>query len=298
MVFENPVVAGSGGQLVRDSIKSPNFVAGTSGWIVRRDGTAEFSSVTVRGSLVASDGSSSVVITNTTNPRIQFFKSGVVLPAEIVGFRPAGTGDTGIQSSTAGTVGHTKVTQQLDEFGWRVFSGTGITEFGVDIVDGSISAFLSSAATTFVPLAVDGKIFPVGSTTTTSASAVDVNVISANLQNTPVIADRAYIAFFQVGIDCTAGAAGDRTQFKLWNGTVGTGLQVGGAVNKKINTTFNQFETVQLFFIWRALTTEIIANLNLSMNRLTGAGTNNTLIDQNYIGLVLEIGDANIIGGL
>lgn len=50
MAFSNPITGGQGA-LVRPSIKSPNFVAGTSGWIIRRDGSAEFNSVVVRGEL-------------------------------------------------------------------------------------------------------------------------------------------------------------------------------------------------------------------------------------------------------
>lgn len=45
MGFSNPIT-GSSGALVRQAIKSPNYVAGTSGWSVRKDGTAEFASVT------------------------------------------------------------------------------------------------------------------------------------------------------------------------------------------------------------------------------------------------------------
>lgn len=47
MPFRNQVVAGT--SLVRDSIHSPNYVAGTSGWTINKDGSAEFNNVTVRG---------------------------------------------------------------------------------------------------------------------------------------------------------------------------------------------------------------------------------------------------------
>jgi hypothetical protein len=48
MPFQNSIVGGAGA-LVRALIKSPNFVTGVSGWIIRRDGSAEFNNLTLRG---------------------------------------------------------------------------------------------------------------------------------------------------------------------------------------------------------------------------------------------------------
>lgn len=50
MTFANSVVGGT--TLVRPAIQSPNFVAGSTGWIIRADGSAEFNNVTVRGDLI------------------------------------------------------------------------------------------------------------------------------------------------------------------------------------------------------------------------------------------------------
>lgn len=49
MTFRNSILAGN--KLVREAIESPNFDAGNDGWAVNRDGTAEFNSVTVRGTV-------------------------------------------------------------------------------------------------------------------------------------------------------------------------------------------------------------------------------------------------------
>jgi hypothetical protein len=51
MVFSNSILAGE--TLVRDSIKSEGFVTGVNGWSINRDGTAEFSDLISRGSLIA-----------------------------------------------------------------------------------------------------------------------------------------------------------------------------------------------------------------------------------------------------
>lgn len=54
MPFTNPIVGGGGG-LIRDSIKSPDFQSGVSGWQIRRDGSAEFNDVTIRGTVESSN---------------------------------------------------------------------------------------------------------------------------------------------------------------------------------------------------------------------------------------------------
>lgn len=50
MGFTNPIT-GAGGQLVRNLIKSVNYVAGLSGWRITKLGDAEFNNVTMRGTL-------------------------------------------------------------------------------------------------------------------------------------------------------------------------------------------------------------------------------------------------------
>lgn len=50
--FANSILGGVG-NLIRQYIQSPNYVAGTSGWIVRQDGSAEFNNVIARGSVTA-----------------------------------------------------------------------------------------------------------------------------------------------------------------------------------------------------------------------------------------------------
>lgn len=47
--FENPLTAGT--VLVREQIQSQNYVEGSSGWVIKANGDAEFNSVTIRGSV-------------------------------------------------------------------------------------------------------------------------------------------------------------------------------------------------------------------------------------------------------
>lgn len=51
MTFNNSILSGT--VLARENIQSEGFVAGSSGWIVERDGDAEFNSIVVRGSVTS-----------------------------------------------------------------------------------------------------------------------------------------------------------------------------------------------------------------------------------------------------
>lgn len=50
MSFQNPITGG-GGELILDNIHSRGYSAGSSGWSIKRDGTAEFNDATIRGTL-------------------------------------------------------------------------------------------------------------------------------------------------------------------------------------------------------------------------------------------------------
>lgn len=56
MTFRNSILAGV--TLIREAIQSQNYVAGSEGWTINADGTAEFSDLTIR----SSDGSGNTVI--------------------------------------------------------------------------------------------------------------------------------------------------------------------------------------------------------------------------------------------
>lgn len=67
MPMSDPVVGGTA--LIRESIHSPDYVPGVSGWTINQDGTAEFNSATFRGSVVlTSSGDLLVYSTSTPQP--------------------------------------------------------------------------------------------------------------------------------------------------------------------------------------------------------------------------------------
>lgn len=53
MGFRNPIVGGT--SLIRSAIKSPDYVPGSAGWTINKDGTAEFNGLTVRGTFNGTD---------------------------------------------------------------------------------------------------------------------------------------------------------------------------------------------------------------------------------------------------
>lgn len=57
------------------AIQSPNYLAGVSGWIIKQDGSAEFNSVVVRGSLVTGTAGGARVEIGTIPGEIDFYDS-------------------------------------------------------------------------------------------------------------------------------------------------------------------------------------------------------------------------------
>jgi hypothetical protein len=52
--FSNPVFGGNG-TLIRPAAQSPNYVAGSTGWSIMRDGSAEFNNLVIRGTFQGTD---------------------------------------------------------------------------------------------------------------------------------------------------------------------------------------------------------------------------------------------------
>lgn len=61
MPFPDPLARGNGA-LIKSSLHSPDYAAGVAGWTINKDGTAEFSDVLVRGSLVSGIDPTQIII--------------------------------------------------------------------------------------------------------------------------------------------------------------------------------------------------------------------------------------------
>lgn len=62
MSFSNPILAGE--ELIRNAIRSENFVTGVSGWRIARNGDAEFNDIIARGKVVSVGSLYTVTIDN------------------------------------------------------------------------------------------------------------------------------------------------------------------------------------------------------------------------------------------
>lgn len=76
MAFRNPAIAGQ--YLVRPALQSPNYVAGSSGWTVNRDGSAEFNSAVIRGSVSIGNpaGQHAILANPATGDPLDVYDSG------------------------------------------------------------------------------------------------------------------------------------------------------------------------------------------------------------------------------
>lgn len=73
--FDDAILAGT--TLVRDDIRSEGYVAGTAGWIIKRNGDAEFNDATVRGDIIVGDlNVNGIFISASGTPGIHWYANG------------------------------------------------------------------------------------------------------------------------------------------------------------------------------------------------------------------------------
>lgn len=337
MAFQNAVVGG-GGELVRDSIHSRNYVPGVSGWTINRDGTAEFSGVTVRGDLFIGNPPSppNPYIHGTVVggvPSILIYDGTHAIPARIEGYDLGNeggmvldTGDGTVETTALALAGdfgelvYANVTGTLEDARVKIgrpfneiikLRATGAAaqdiEFGLDLlgttpdtVPGRLytvgEILMNSLANdaNYSMRVVDGKVVSV-QTVTTVNSGSDTNLGGANAQN--VYLEDGYAYRVIVCIDHRSSTAGNRLDYKLWEGAVG-GTQLGGTNRTFVENTATNFDHAVLIFVWRQVGTSIVSNMNLSAARAVGAGSCDVATNLAYSLLVEKIGDANKVGGL
>lgn len=75
MPFSDPLVAGT--ILIREAIRSPNYAAGSAGWTINADGTAEFNNITARGTVyVSGDDGAYITIATFAGTPFQYLNPG------------------------------------------------------------------------------------------------------------------------------------------------------------------------------------------------------------------------------
>lgn len=99
--FNNSILAGQG-TLIRQMIESPNFVSGVSGWIIRKDGSAEFNNLNIRGTFNGTN--------YTINNNGAFFYSGTPAAGNLIQSLTNSTGtDLFGNAYLAGTTTYTTI---------------------------------------------------------------------------------------------------------------------------------------------------------------------------------------------
>lgn len=122
MGFANGILGGAAA-LIRAAIKSPNFVHGTTGWSINKDGSVEFSTGTFRGHIIGGDLFLYTGVPGLGNPPIFWASSAAVDP-----FGNALPSTTGIAGAGSFVAGNLKLTasaiaplvQPLDLNGFNV----------------------------------------------------------------------------------------------------------------------------------------------------------------------------------
>lgn len=162
MTFENSILAGE--TLVRDSIQSENYVAGSSGWSIDRNGNAEFNNVDLRGILevykdgqlvgsldqdglmVSADGNPNTrVEIDTQSMEIKFYHDGSLTPFKIDSFL-YDTDSAGIQfnspakndSRTLQAWKYEEISSQVTTAIFGVLARTLLNETGFDVTHGKL----------------------------------------------------------------------------------------------------------------------------------------------------------------
>jgi hypothetical protein len=313
MEFGNSIV-GASDELVRDGIQSRGFQSGVQGWRISRNGDVEINNLVARGSLstgIAPDPRITIDDDATlSSPAIAFYDGTNADPAFIFGY------DDGTQTGLRGMTGHLAgagtdgVSWDLSTAGFYIADEGGNISFGIDTeldVDinaayamhpGGVAALRSDNASTFLMMPVDGKVGT--GTTTTAIGTTDTNISGANGVNVPVIADRAYLAIVQLDYFRSTTGALARMDMKLWNGAVG-GTQLGGTARIPMAGPLSTARrTLVGVFMWRAASTQTMANLNVSLATTDGTvGQNWTAeVNQGYSISVMEFGTADNVSNL
>ncbi len=165
-----------GDQLVAGKIQSSNYVAGSAGWVIKADGTAEFSSVTVRGDLKAGTVPSGFLsglarfeaISTGTTIREGSLSIDATNNVNGINFRLATSGPA--YTTVGGISGNTSGTGRL-----QIEGGVGSAEVSVHLGNGSVKSFAGN-----LNLEVGGN----GLVISDNASGTDLGIVAGFLGDT------------------------------------------------------------------------------------------------------------------
>lgn len=146
MAFSNPILGG-GGNLIRQAIKSPDFLAGLAGWRIAKDGSAEFNDVTVRGRLEMGPDGANI----DRNQAYSSLNGGVVDGTAWEGPDPLGTGQRAV------------IAMYDDSASSGIFWNSYVDIFGDTVeIEGRAGVFLVGNVDTSDDLDVGGNVDIIG----------------------------------------------------------------------------------------------------------------------------------------
>lgn len=157
MTFKNSILGGAG-KLIRQYIRSPNYVPNVSGWTINQDGSAEFTNLTARGNVTSNN-----VIAYGANGEILVYDS---VPAAgnlicaISGGAGGGTDPYGNHYYQGITLKPTALSAFADTITFDDGTGTYLTSLQQTASDGSFSVSSTGAtATSSMELFTPGSLF-------------------------------------------------------------------------------------------------------------------------------------------
>lgn len=318
MTFSNPVVGGENGELIRASIKSPGFLTLVQGWIIRRDGSAEFNNILIRGGAIVGGsitvgpaGMPQVVIDSDASSGFVEFPTND--PAEV---------NTAIIEGAIINSGLAFESLALDLRGPSVNAseyaflrlesenqdGSGVGQSATLGVNGSTNSItVSNDNVTSTELYVDGtgtsdnypKRIVRGRTNTTSvvtaiSKVTNTEINNSNCTSTQLENGVAYEVAVQIQVSSSSGTAASGTQgiiWRLWDGNVGTGTVLGSPVEQYKGGVGTASNAEQFKFIFNYGGTTGSKTLRLSALHFAGTDNVQALGNTRYIMTVTRIGD-------
>lgn len=323
MSFNNPVVGGENGELVRRSIQSPDYVTGVSGWTINRDGSAEFNNVTIRLDLATG----SIVVGPDTGPQVVIRISGgtglIQFPTNsAIEATPGSIQSSAITNESLLVIDSAFIGGSSYNSSLTFQSGNENTPIEPSAVLGAYGSTISELTLTGTFTYLDTPLFRVGNEIRVSDDNADANypvrvagglVDSATTTTTINTASDTLItnagpsvylesgAAYEVNVQITTrssvgtSAAGtQRIMWKLWDGAVG-GTQLGNTLNKFTTGVGNNLNIELFTFVFRHTGSTGSHTVNLSGRHSLGTDTLQAQVNTQYFMLVNRIGDpANI----
>lgn len=324
MAFKNDAIGGESGELVRAAIHSPNYVPGVSGWTINRDGYAEFNNVNIRLDLAAGTitvgevgGPQVVIRVSTAGAGIIEFPTGNPIESESPRIGSDSTTDQIFLHLFSGyTDGNpSDSTSELTLMSGDVNTGDNPTAFlsaygnvgysevqvaddniylQTDLVYTSSELFVNdvSSSGNYPGRVVRGKTETASSSTPISKVS-DTAIVDASITGTTLENGIAYRVDVQIRTNATVGTSAVGTQlifWKLWDGLVGSGTQLGSTIQKCTESVGTVSSSQNFYFIFHHTGTTGTRTLRLSAIHAIGADTLQATVSSQYFMIVNRIG--------